>query len=343
MKRFPHVTVSGDSYGRGLAYGRELRDRIRATYGFYANTVFPSSQCSLHEIRKRADRVRQIILAFEPQYATEIEAIAEGADMEAWQIYVLNARTEILNAPVAECTAMYFQRARVLGQTWDWIRELEDLAVVTTYEHKNGRRVVTFGEPGILAKIGLNDRGLGVCLNFLMAPHKLDGVPVHVLIRAILDAEDLEGARQVIKRSGYGKASHFLVGDDRGGCLSIEFTGDRSHEVESAGEVFVHTNHCIARGAEARCTPIPTTTERLQRARDSIEKLDRQSVDNMKTVLLDDGAGPGAITVRYRPEEVLGGLAVGSCATIVMDLPRRIMHIKKGPDAGRSFTRIAVL
>ena len=56
--------------------------------------------------------------------------------------------------------------------------------VVWIVEHEHGW-FATLTEAGMLAKIGLNDAGLGVCLNLLntTADGGLDGTPIHLLLR----------------------------------------------------------------------------------------------------------------------------------------------------------------
>ena len=63
-------------------------------------------------------------------------------------------------------------------------------------------------EPGIIGKIGLNSSGLGVCLNILRINKRLDGVPVHIVLRAVLDATNINDALDRAKASGQGKASN---------------------------------------------------------------------------------------------------------------------------------------
>lgn len=336
----PLISIAGKARERGLAHGRELQDRVRATYEFYARHVFRTGPLGEAEIHHRAEQVRTIIHDFSADLAIELDAIAEGAGLEAWQIYALNARTEILNARVPECTALYFQKSGLLGQTWDWIRELEDLVVLIRYDYPGGRRLLTLTEPGMLAKIGLNDRGLGLCLNFLVSEQELDGVPVHVLARAILETGEVGEARSVIERSGFGKSTHFLVADDKGGCCSVEFANGARYELQPRNACLVHTNHCIAGCAES--LPVPSSTERLTRARECIAGIDEPGVEAMRSILLDRGDPATPINTPYHTEELLGGLEVGTCAAIMMELGRRALQIKKGPGAEGPFRQYAL-
>ncbi len=338
----PFAEISGDPRARGLTYGAVFRDRIRATWRFYAETVFAASRLTTPQIRARAGRVRELVGDFNVDYCVEIEACAEAAHLDPWEIYALNARTEILNAAVGECTAVYVPESRVLGQTWDWIEALENLMVVSKIIRDDGHRIVTLAEPGQLGKIGMNSAGLGVCLNFLVAPHVLDGVPVHILIRAILDCRSLAEVRQALARAGHGKASHYLIADDQGQALSIEFEGANSGVVAPLDGFYAHTNHCIAPTRAANSYVIPTSPERLAAARALAVQHRRAGVDGVKDILAFDDGTAAAIRVQYRPEPLLGGAKVGSCATVIMDLPTRTLHIKKGPGSAAGYTRFSV-
>jgi len=340
MSKLSVITLSGGTEDRGLMYGSVLRERIRETWRFYREKVFLNSPLRTEEIRKRALSLAELVTAFNPAYTLEMDAIAEGAGLEAWQIYALNARTEILNAPVGECTSLYFQESMILGQTWDWLRALEELMIVLKYEDVEGRNIVTLTEPGMLAKVGMNDCGLGVCLNILISEHPLDGVPVHIVLRAILECGSLEEAKEVITRSGYGKSSHILVGDASGRCHSVEFSGGQSAVVESTDGNLVHTNHCL--NPEVSSKLIPSTVERLAQARAGLAGCEHFDLDTMLRILLDDEQGPLAVQACYRPEEVLGGLEVGTCATIVMDLKKHEFLVSKGPSSSPEFLSIEV-
>ena len=335
---FPHFSFSGDARSRGLAYGRALGERIHATFALYDDRLFSRSALSRAEIIERAERVRGLVDGFNGDYVVELDGVAEGAGVARWQIYALNARTEILNANVGECTTLCFPEAGLLAQTWDWVDALEDLAILVTYELPGGGRVLTFTEPGMLAKIGFNSAGLGVCLNFLDHRHALDGVPVHILCRAILDNDSVAAARTCVERSGFGKTSHFLIADAAGEVQSIEFVGDAAFEVEAAREAFLHTNHCIARGAPENTTePAPSTSRRLASGRRWLESTGERSLAVMARILLDESGGDLAINSPYHQSVLFPTERVGTCATFLMDLGRRQIHVSKGPGGASPF------
>lgn len=55
----------------------------------------------------------------------------------------------------------------LLGQTWDWGRPLENLAVLMQLKISENHTIQMLTEPGIIGKIGLNSHGIGTCLNIL--------------------------------------------------------------------------------------------------------------------------------------------------------------------------------
>ena len=155
---FPLYHFRGDALTRGLNYGESLANRIRETFNFYNNRLFKRSRFSVNEFKTRAEHVRTMLGAFDAELVTELDAVARGAELPRWQIYLLNARTEILNAGVSECTALAIPEARLLGQTWDWFEGFDELAILVKYSPDSGPSIFTFTEPGMLAKIGFNER-----------------------------------------------------------------------------------------------------------------------------------------------------------------------------------------
>lgn len=117
--------------------------------------------------------------------------VAEGAGVLFWTIAALNARTEILaeaGAPRAgECSTLVHSGTRTTGgQCWDWHEELAAAWHIQTVSGGT-RNVAGITEYGILAKIGVNDAGVGVLFNIL--GHWDDaatGVPVHLVARHVL-------------------------------------------------------------------------------------------------------------------------------------------------------------
>jgi len=332
---FRQITLAGDPAERGLEHGKLLAAEIQQTVELYLR-YFARPEA---ELISAADEYCRAVRDYTSDYATEIEAIAEGADLAPWKIYALNARTEIINTSAPECTAMYFARNGILGQNWDWLAALEPLCVLATIVRPDGHWIVTLIEPGMLAKIGMNSCGLGVCLNILHQPHAPVSVPVHVVLRAVLDSMSIEQAKQEILRSGNDKASHLLLGDSRGSCFGMELAARAVHELKPANDLLVHTNHYLTPGV-AEPDPESTTRDRLARAQSLGGSAVNQSAEDMRGILLDMSDGERSINSTYRSRNDFAGMDAGTVATLVMDLPNNVLHISQGNNPQRKFTRL---
>jgi len=81
----------------GLQHGRILKERIKDTIELYSRTAF--HEIPEEEIFARSGFFRDKIREFNASYCEEIEAIAEGAELQPEWIYALNCRTELIPPP----------------------------------------------------------------------------------------------------------------------------------------------------------------------------------------------------------------------------------------------------
>ena len=339
---FPRLTLRGDAATRGKQHGVSLRESICTALDFYWRHFFSACPMSPDEIRGFAESVREEIDSFRPEYRIELEAIASGAGVDPWQIFALSARTEIINFGPPECTALFFEEKRILGQNWDWFRPFEEWMVVFEVEKPDGRRFATLSEPGMLAKIGMNDGGLGLCLNILSWPSRRPCVPTHVLTRAILDAHDLEEVEDIVVGAIAGQSSNLLIANAEGQGVCLELGQGACHRIVSDGGAIVHTNHYLADAALDRYAHVPNTEERLSTARRKVRGAKKLDLATMRDVLLDrDGEGT-SICCKYEPQAAYGGLELGTCATLIMDLAARELLLKKGPHRNAGFEAVSL-
>jgi len=327
--RFPEIIISGSPDERGNAHGEALSSEIETTIDYYA-TIFKKSSA---EIFERAKHFRRVIHEYHPAYCEEIEGIAAGAKIrEPLWIYALNSRSEILaldaSVKVNECTALCFQPTALLGQNWDWGRQLEKLAVLMQIRISEDHAIQMLTEPGIIGKIGMNSQGIGTCLNILLINKPLDGVPIHIVLRSILESHTVEEAKVAIQKSGHGKASNILFGDREGNFHYVEFAGDESFMTQPKGQFAIHTNHYLARPINPDNDDFRNSYTRFQTAKDKASALSNFTIDEMKAILSDRSNREYPIWRTYEADDDLQ--EVGTVATIVMDLKAQRLHIRMG-------------
>ena len=323
------LRLSGTPEDIGHAHGEALKAQIRETIAIYS-PLFGQDEKA---VEAAALRFRETIVGFAPELAREIDAIAAAADVSLFRLYALNARSEMLSRRAPECTALYAPETHILAQNWDWIEPFERLFTVLDITHEDGRRILTATEPGIVGKIGLNAAGLGVCLNFMVAGGPLNGVPIHILLRALLDAGSYRDGLDVLERAGDGRAGNVLFASRCGGALSVEYAGAQMRRIEIGDRAFAHTNHPL--GAPAGDGDLQqNSAARLRQADALLANRRALTLSDAAAILsnVEDDAHP--LCMSYRLFE---GVPVGTVCSILMELDAGRLHLRKGPDPTRPF------
>lgn len=341
MSTFREIEITGDALERGVSHGEQLKDEIADALAYY-HGVFNLPEAKVLE---QASHFQRVITAFNDDYAKEIAGIAVGAGQDPLWIVALNARTEILalNNQIApnECTSMCFTGPPILGQTWDWGQPLESVCAVMRINRPDGHVIRMLTEPGIIGKIGMNSAGLGVCLNILALGSKLEGVPIHAMLRAILDCQSTDEAVAVIDRAPEGKSSNVIVADRTGNCFDREFAGAETLNPEAILGNLVHTNHYLGKEINARSDPLFFNSRaRLNTATELVSQTTEHSARSMMDILSDRSHDEFPIYRPYVADDIMQSL--GTVATIVMDFATQQIHIRKGTDLDNPFMAYTV-
>lgn len=110
----------------------------------------------------------------------------------------------------------------------------------------NGPRIKMITEAGIIGKIGLNEFGVGVCLNAIKVPGcDFSRLPVHLALRSVLETSSAEEAVRQLENTGVAASAHILVGDKEK-AIGLETTAKtmRRVGVDEKYRIF-HANHLL--------------------------------------------------------------------------------------------------
>ena len=349
-EKFPLLFLSGDNYQAGKQHGHKLKRQIEVSYDIYKKFLFfdlPDDR--LAEIGKR---YLECFFNFSEAYVSEIEGIAAGASVEPWKIAALNARNELHHylkgrSKANECTALFLPESGILAQNWDWAQEFESLAVIVSRERPDGHKTLQLTEPGVIGKIGFNASGIGACLNFLPGRDNRIGIPVHLILRAILDSASIEEAFDRVQNAKSSSFSNILVGDRSGNYFDIELRERSKINVPFPDHIPFHTNHYIEdRGANLTHPADKVEEElyensiiRFQLVSKLLEQFQERNIDVAKEILGDRENGQHAICSYYKP---IMGAFIGTVCSIVMDLRKQEMHITKGNPIKHNYEVIAI-
>ena len=357
---FPIIEVEGAARDRGRIHGAKARTRIDRSVATYAR-LFAFCGIDWQGAQKLGAGYRDLIGDLDHELLEEIEGIAAGSGRHVDEILALNSRTEILPPTYpgephpdrqaiaacnvkggvpdwGECTSIAIKPAQsttgttLLAQNWDWLGAQRSALVLLRCAESDGSSCLTLTEAGMLAKIGLNSHGFGVCLNILRSSDdgSKPGVPVHVLLRALLKRTSVADAVAFASKLSFGASSNVQCADAGGETAALEFSPRGLSVIRGVQAALCHTNHFLAEEAakhQAALAPSLSTYPRLDRihALTGAHK-GRFSPQDLQRMLRDETEGLLSIC---RPPDPAAELEarMETVASVVMDLGARIMHV----------------
>jgi isopenicillin-N N-acyltransferase-like protein len=339
---FPLIEIQGAPFERGRLHGSLAQARVSRSLANYAN-LFEACGLSWAEAQRRAAPYRELIGNFDAELLEEMQGIARGAGRAESELLALNVRTEIMPAEYlesgdkGECTAIAVSRAAsatgetLLAQNWDWLGEQRDSLVLLRIADRNAPSCLTLTEAGMLAKIGLNAAGFGVGLNILRSTDdgRHTGVPVHVLLRALLKRTSVADAVAFASKLRFGGSSNIPCADKGGDIASLEVAPQGLRVVRGENGTLCHTNHFLDAEAAAWQVPLKpalSTIPRLDCARRHAGSRARHGIEDLKRLLRDES--DGFLSICRSPDpSLLAHERVESVASVIMELSRGVMHV----------------
>jgi len=350
---FPELKVSGDPGKIGRAHGEKFKVNVSHNVDVYMKWLADKTGAGSDKILTYASRFAPVIEKYLPGYMEEMEGIAKGAGRKIEEILAVNARTDIcvmgkgrLGAKEKPgCTALALSGKKggkeylALGQNWDWRSQLKGNTIILRLKQKGKPDLVTFTEAGMVGKIGFNERRLGVCLNFLS--HKTDdpdgdfGVPVHCLLRAVMECETVEEAVKLISWVPRCASANFLIaqhGENGPGAVDIEWTSNTVARILMKDGILVHTNHFKNKVFGEDKSKGGTSYNRNSLAEELALNYREKTPDpaeRIKKILSSQEKEPSTISRGC------------TLAGIAMDLTRNRLHIVSGPPHKGKWVNIA--
>ncbi|MFH1570814.1 MAG: C45 family peptidase [Gemmatimonadota bacterium] len=247
--RYRQIEVSGSPSRMGEQLGEAAREEIR---GFNAialervnKTVPVSRPRALACAAACVEEVRQ----YSPAMLAELEGMGRASGVSVPELMLLQIRNQLRPEGDAGCTAFALSPAtatgHLVGQNWDNDPALDPFTVVLTRRPEGAPAHLSLTQAGLIAYIGVNDAGLGLCMNTLPAPSRPTGVPHYFTVRAILEARSLKGAVAAVERARRAIPANILLATPQGPA-DLEVTLDAVHVLtDPAGQLLTHTNHCL--------------------------------------------------------------------------------------------------
>ncbi len=360
--RFTQLTVTGSPLDMGRQVGEAQREHIRELVELVVSRANKGREkpVSAQQAAQIAAGAVSFVEKYAPHMVDELRGVAEGAGVTMEQVMLLNARnmlgpadderdaTPFSLTPTLSrgerategCTSLMVSASAsatggaIAGQNWDNDPEMDRFSLVLVRRPVGRPANMTWTQAGLIAYIGLNDAGIGVCMNAMNGPSRRNGVPWYFIVRAFYEAKSLVGAASAAERARRGITANAAMVTPQG-AADIEVTPDavRVLKADDSGRL-VHTNHCVH----------PDLTMNNQKFKSRIfgQSFARKSraeallvrhggpvgVDLMKRILSDHEGFPTAICRHPNSDPVSGWQR--SVVSLIVEPSARRMHVSRG-------------
>jgi len=244
--RYAEINVAGTPRELGRQIGDALGDLIRG----FCEVALDRVNRTLRVSRESAMLIAHDSIAraenYAPDMVEELRGTAESAGVTLADLMLLQVRNQ-LHADDSGCTSFSLNAVNGIGrvtcQNWDNDPFLDQFTVVLTRRPTGKPVLTTVTQAGLIAYIGFNSAGLGLCLNTLPAPSRKHGVPHYFTVRGILEADSLDGAVSAVNRAERAIPANIMLTTPQGPA-NLEVTTDHVYVLRDAGEgIVTHTNH----------------------------------------------------------------------------------------------------
>lgn len=367
---FQHVKVAGSGKERGILIGENTRAKVESSLDTYQR-LFALCDIPWTEAVSKAQVYLEHILKLSPVYLDELQGVAEGAGIDVDSLLALNCRTEILPSDflsrisalesgkstpheplvgqgemINECTSFAVAGSDQnywLAQNWDWCGlQRQSMCVVENHCDKVAHLTVT--EAGMLAKIGINAYGMAITLNILRSNKDgvAEGIPVHFLLRALLDCEDVSHAVDLISGIRFSSSSNVMVLDADGHIVSFELSPHGVTRLMPEADQLCHTNHFLDKTLSEQDIGRPgntSTISRLQRAQNAIHR--QMSQADIIDVLSDQSDGPDAIC-RFADPELPDIAQIETVTAVIMNTAEKTLSVSSAQPSVSNFITYSI-
>jgi isopenicillin-N N-acyltransferase like protein len=251
-----YVRLEGSPFERGLTYGKTLRSEIGELIGLWKKNLERNTGMEADRFipvfLERTD-YQSAIEKYTPALLEEVKGIARGSGQTFQTVFAFQLLDElILNADdlAGHCSSIGVDRTEnkpaLIAQNWDIESYVHGFqTVLHVKEADSGTESLLFSYAGLIAALGVNNRGVGVCLNSLpILRYATTGLPVAYVIRGILASSTLQEALDFVSSIEHASPQNYVIGDSER-IVDLECSSGKvaRFTVSNNPGVIFHTNH----------------------------------------------------------------------------------------------------
>ncbi|HAJ35319.1 MAG TPA: hypothetical protein DCL15_06455 [Chloroflexi bacterium] len=271
------LTIAGSPYELGYVHGKTYANEIgELTEERLRLSCDPfwtgGQQATLDEVLALGRACLRYHEAFAPELMEEMRGMADATGLGVNELVIMNGFTDFVDiianpaalghartygalpSDVSDCTAFIVEPSAsadgraYLGQTWDMHSTATPYVLMLDLRPQASPALMTFTITGCVGMIGMNEHGVAVGINNLLAADGRPGVHWVYVVRKMLAQRTVEDALAVLQAAHLsGAHNYLLLGPDATGAqrgYNVEHMATRAHVIPVTG-VYAHTNHCL--------------------------------------------------------------------------------------------------
>ena len=335
-RRYPELEVRGNYRQMGRQQGEAAREQIRAYAAINLERISKSVPVSHGEAVAIGRACLPYVERYSPHLLEELRGMEEGAGVSLDDLMLMQTRNQMHTAGDAGCTSFAMAAGAnrsghaLVGQNWDNDPALDPFTIVLTRRPTDAPATMTLTQAGLIAYMGLNDRGIGICMNTLPAPGRRAGVPHYFVLRCIFETNSIAAAAAAVRRAERVIPNNLILATPEGPA-NFEITIDDLHILRDDRRL-VHTNHCLHQDLR----PINDLYPELIQSRPRKARIERAfaeedravSLESIKRAFRDHEDYPRSIC-RHANDHPTNGYWV-SVFSVIIEADSGRMHVSRG-------------
>ena len=342
--RYREISISGPPRELGRQLGETAGEEIRGFVTIALERIEKTVPLPAVKALEVARSCIPYVETYAPDMLAELRGISESAAVTLDHLMLLQVRNQ-LRPDEGGCTAFSLARSSCAGngsivaQNWDNDPALDPFTIVLTRRPQGKPAILDITQAGLIAYIGLNEAGIGLCMNTLPAPSRRLGVPHYFTVRGVYESGCLDEAVAAVLRAERAIPANILLATPQGPA-DLEVTIDAVHLLGDSGTgIVTHTNHCLHPELTAINDSFPELIEskpRKQRIDALLAGAGRPlSIEALKAFLRDHQGYPRSICRHANDHPVTGFWT--SVFSVIVEAEAGCLHISRGNPCMNSY------
>ena len=365
MPEIRKLDISGSPFEMGQQHGVAYADDIRKLAEERIHLSSDKNWTGHQLLRQQVLALGEACLPYHQDYAPdlmdELHGMSNVTGVSLTDLVILNGFTDFIDTiynyeatgvPVAahpavdNCTAFIVSPNATAkgqgfyGQTWDMHATATPFVILLHGKPANGLRFLTLTIIGCVGMIGVNEAGIAIGINNLLAGDGQIGVTWPFVIRKALAQDNLDDALACITNTKLAGGHNYMLADAFGRGYNVEAMSTRYHIEEVTNGSVVHTNHCLYNcNIEVERERLPqskeSSTARLSRGQELLNR-GQITLNDLFALTRDHGTGKG---ICVHPE---APFFVESCSAAIMRPATKEMWTVWGNPCQNEYKRFVV-